>query len=146
MKKLPTIQAIILSLAMVFTAFTLALSISPHAFADPQPLQQIEDQQQNTAANANCENTPDAEAVQKCVQSSRIVKDIQILVNFLSAGVGIVVVIMIIVGGIQYSIAGDNAQRVTAAKQRIINALIALVAFMFIFSFLQWLIPGGIFN
>lgn len=74
-----------------------------------------------------------------------IVKDINLVVNFLSIGVGVVVIAMIIIGGIQYSIAGDNPQAVSAAKQRIINALIALVAYLFIFSFLQWLIPGGVF-
>jgi uncharacterized membrane protein len=74
------------------------------------------------------------------------VHDIQIIVNFLSAGVGIVVVAVIILGGIQYSMAGDNPQAVGSAKQRIINGLIALVAFLFIFAFLQWLIPGGVFS
>ncbi|HVO86168.1 MAG TPA: pilin [Candidatus Binatia bacterium] len=68
------------------------------------------------------------------------------IVNFLSAGVGIVVVASVIVGGIQYSIAGDNPARVTAAKKRVIDALIALLIFMFIFAFVQWLIPGGIFG
>jgi len=75
-----------------------------------------------------------------------IVNDIQTVVNFLSAGVGVVVVAMVIVGGIQYAIAGDNPQAVSAAKQRIINGLIALLAFIFTFAFLQWLIPGGVFK
>jgi hypothetical protein len=75
-----------------------------------------------------------------------LVKALQDIVNFLSAGVGIVVVAMIIVGGIQYSIAGDNQTKVADAKKRIYNAIIALVVFFFIFSFLQWLIPGGLFG
>src|SRR5438046_3130729 len=60
-----------------------------------------------SVSNPNCANTPDAQAVQDCVKSDPIVKDIQTIVNFLSAVVGVVVVIMVIVGGIQYSIAGD---------------------------------------
>jgi hypothetical protein len=68
------------------------------------------------------------------------------IVNILSAGVGVVVVGVIIVGGIQYMMAGDNPQAVAAAKKRIINGLVALVAFMLMFGFLQWLIPGGVFN
>ncbi|HEY5550162.1 MAG TPA: hypothetical protein VIK37_03145 [Candidatus Saccharimonadales bacterium] len=74
-----------------------------------------------------------------------IVQDIQVVVNFLSAGVGIVVVGVIILGGIQYSLAGDNPQAVGAAKQRIINGLIALLAFLLTFAFVQWLVPGGVF-
>jgi len=74
-----------------------------------------------------------------------IVQDINVVINFLSIGVGVIVIIMIILGGIQYSMAGDNPQAVSAAKQRIMNALLALVVYIFMFAFLQWLIPGGIF-
>jgi len=65
-------------------------------------------------------------------------------VNVLSAAVGIVVIIMIIVAGIQYSAAGDDPQKVAQARSRIVNAIIALVVFIFMFAFLQWVIPGGI--
>lgn len=80
------------------------------------------------------------------LKNNPIVKDINLIVNFLSVGVGVVVIAMLILGGIQYSIAGANPEAVSKAKQRIINALIALVAYLFIFAFLQWLIPGGIFS
>lgn len=59
--------------------------------------------------------------------------------------VGIVVVMMIIIGGIQYSAAGSNPQAVAAAKKKISQALFALVIYLFMGAFLQWLIPGGIF-
>ncbi len=96
-------------------------------------------------AAASCENsTP--EALQKCLKRNPIVNDINEIVNFLSVGVGIVVVGVIILGGIQYAAAGDSPEAVSKAKQRIINGLIALVAFIFTFSFLQWLVPGGVFN
>lgn len=65
--------------------------------------------------------------------------------NVLSALVGIVVVIMIAVGGIQYTTARDDPQAVSAAKNRIRNAILALVFYLFGFAFLQYLIPGGIF-
>jgi hypothetical protein len=74
-----------------------------------------------------------------------IVKYLVIFINVLSALVGIVVVIMITIGGIQYSASRDNPQATAAAKQRILNAILALVAFLFMFAFLQWLVPGGIF-
>lgn len=80
------------------------------------------------------------------LKKNPIVKDLNTIVSFLSAGVGLIVVIVIVIGGIQYSMAGDNAQAVAAARQRIINGLIALMAFLFMFAFLQWLIPGGVFN
>lgn len=82
--------------------------------------------------------------LRNCVKENPIIKDINMIVNFLSAGAGIVIVGSIIVGGIQYTLAGNNPNNVSAAKKRITDALIALLAFFFIFSFLQWLIPGGL--
>lgn len=97
---------------------------------------------------ASCQSTSSTNQsaeLKQCLKTNPIVVDIQKIVNFLSVGVGIVVVSMIIVGGIQYSIAGDNPQAVTAAKKRLTNALVALFAFIFSFALVQWLIPGGIF-
>lgn len=65
-------------------------------------------------------------------------------IRVLSGLVGVVVVAMIIIGGIQYAAARDNPQAVAAAKQKIINAVLALVFYFCIFGFLQWLVPGGI--
>lgn len=69
---------------------------------------------------------------------------LQTAVNFMSGLVGLVVVISIIYAGIQYSAAGNDPQKVAAAKQRIYNSIFALIAFLFIFVFIQWLIPGGV--
>ena len=70
---------------------------------------------------------------------------IRLFTDALSVLVGIVVVMMIVIGGIQYSAAGANPQAVAAAKKRISQALIALVMYIFTFAFLQWLVPGGVF-
>jgi hypothetical protein len=64
----------------------------------------------------------------------------------LSIGVAIIVVGVILVGGIQYILAGGNATPVTAARKRIVNGMVALAAFLFAEAFLQWLIPGGVFK
>jgi len=74
-----------------------------------------------------------------------VTKDINLIINFLSAGVGLIVVGVIIMGGIQYSMAGDSPEALKKAKERIINGLVALFAFMFLYAFLQWLVPGGVF-
>jgi hypothetical protein len=67
-------------------------------------------------------------------------------IDFLAAGVGIVAVIMVVIGGIQYTTSQDDPQKVAAAKSRIINALFALLIFAFMWSLLQWLVPGGALN
>lgn len=81
-----------------------------------------------------------------CLENNPIVKYLNIIVDVLAAGVGVVVVGVIILGGIQYSLAGDNPSALTAARQRMMNGLIALLVYAFIFSFLQWIVPGGVFN
>lgn len=68
------------------------------------------------------------------------------IINFLAYGVGIVVVLLIVVGGFQYATAGGAPQKIEAAKRRIIQALVALGLFIFMYAILQWAIPGGVFN
>ncbi len=84
--------------------------------------------------------------IQNCLRANPIVRDLNLIVNLLGGLVGVVVIGTIIVGGIQYISAGDNATLITAAKQRVMNGVIALVIFIFSYAFLQWLIPGGIFK
>lgn len=68
------------------------------------------------------------------------------IINFLSVMVGIVIVISIVIGGIQYASSRDNPQAVGAAKRRITNAILALLAFAFLYTFLEWVVPGGFLN
>lgn len=73
-----------------------------------------------------------------------IIKYLVLFIKFLSAVVGVAIVVSIIIGGIQYSVSADDAGAVTAAKKRIMNALLALALYIFSFAILQYLIPGGI--
>jgi hypothetical protein len=65
-------------------------------------------------------------------------------INTLSAMVGIVVIAVLVIGGIQYSTSGGDPNAAAAAKKRISNAILALVAFGLMYGFLQWLVPGGV--
>lgn len=101
---------------------------------------------------ANHPNDPNEVKFRECLAKyavstkNPIIQDINKIVAFLSGLVAVVITGVLILGGIQYSLAGDKAEAVAAAKKRIINALIALIVFILIFTFLQWLIPGGIFS
>lgn len=89
----------------------------------------------------------DADCTDKDLSSNcKIMGYLVVFINVLSAMVGVVVVGSIVVGGIQYSTAADDPQKIAAAKGRIYNALLALVAFIFSYAFLQWIIPGGVLN
>lgn len=67
-------------------------------------------------------------------------------IRFLSIGVGVAVVISIIVAGIQYSASEGNPETTQRAKQRIQNAIIGLILYIFIFAIIQFLVPGGLFS
>jgi hypothetical protein len=67
-------------------------------------------------------------------------------INLLSIAFGIIAVISLIMGAIQYSASGGDPQKVSQAKKRIFNTIVAMLAFFFLVAFLQFLIPGGIFG
>lgn len=67
------------------------------------------------------------------------------IIRFLSVGVGLVMVASIIYAGIQYSSSEGSPEATVAAKKRIQNAIIGLVFYLFIFAFVQYLVPGGLF-
>lgn len=89
----------------------------------------------------DCEPEPSESLDQ---ENCGIIRYIVMFINVLSAMVGIVVVASIIVGGIQYSSAGSDPQKVSAAKNRIRNAIIALLFFVFGYALLNYLVPGGV--
>ena len=133
------ILLILTAFLALFSSPALALVTDPNGLpgttSTPAPTTPI--------ADPNCSDSSDV-GVRKCLKNNQIVKDLNLVVNFLSAGVGIIVIGVIILGGIQYSLAGDNATATGVAKKRITDGLIALAAFIFAFAFLQWLIPGGL--
>lgn len=75
-----------------------------------------------------------------------IAKYVNPAINLLSFIFGLIAVISLVMGGIQYAASTGDPQKVTAAKDRIRNTIIAVAAYFFLYGFLQFLIPGGIFN
>lgn len=80
------------------------------------------------------------------LQDNPIVELLVDVLSFLAAGVGFVVAATLIWGGIQYMTSGGNPQQTTAARNKIINALIAIALYALAVVFLNWLIPGGVFR
>lgn len=101
---------------------------------------------QNSPSKSELGNGCVGQTPQTCLKKNKIVSRINQAVNLLSALVGIVVAGSIIFAGIQYTLAGDNPQKVGAARSRITSSIVALILFLFIFAILQYLIPGGIFS
>lgn len=90
-------------------------------------------------------NIPPPASSATCQQGScdLVTTYLQPAINLLSGIVGIIVVISLIMGGIEYSTSEGDPQKSAKAKRRIANTLFALIAFFFLYAFLQFLVPNG---
>lgn len=70
---------------------------------------------------------------------------VQPIITLLTILIGVFGVISIIIAGIQYSSAGDDSSKVNKAKNRIFQTIIGLLAYFFLYSLLNFFIPGGLF-
>lgn len=89
-----------------------------------------------------CQGIPSA---QECLKQNPITQWVVFFINIL----GVVIVVgasaMLVFAGIEYITAADNPERVKSAKQKIVNVIIGILAWFFLYAFLQWVIPGGAF-
>jgi hypothetical protein len=67
-------------------------------------------------------------------------------INILTAGVGIAAIGGIVYGSILYTSAGGNAEQTKKAIEFIRNVIIGVVAYAIMFSFLNFIVPGGLFT
>lgn len=68
------------------------------------------------------------------------------ILMFMAGGVGLAVVGGIVYGAYMYITARGNAAQTQNGQNIIINAIVGLLLFIFMFAILQFLIPGGIFR
>ncbi len=69
---------------------------------------------------------------------------LNVILNVFTWGVGIAGTVGIVICGIQYMTAKDDAAQMTKAKNRLIQIIIGLVVYAVMWAFLQWLLPGGV--
>lgn len=74
-----------------------------------------------------------------------IYKILDLVLNILTYGVGVLGTLGITIAGIMYATAGDNTGKVAKAKEWIKNVVIGLLLWGAMYAVLQFLIPGGAF-
>lgn len=79
-------------------------------------------------------------------QDSAIWAILLLVLNILTAGVGIAAVGGIVYGSIMYASAGDSQDQTRKAMDIIKNTVIGLIAYGLMYLVLNFLIPGGIFR
>jgi hypothetical protein len=82
----------------------------------------------------------------KTAETSPIWGVLLIVLNIMTAGVGIVAVGGIVYGAILYASAGDKAEQTKKAVGIITNVAIGIAAYGLMYVFLNFLVPGGVFS
>lgn len=127
------IQKVTLTLAAMFTIPLVAVAATQTVAADCAGVK---------TSIVNC----DSNGKGKDLKDNGVWQILIIVLNILAGGVGIVAVGGIVYASILYASAQDNDAQVKKAKDTIGNVVIGIVAFALMYSFLQFLIPGGVFN
>ncbi len=96
-------------------------------------------------SNSDSKNTPPADAKTAILPSDWKIEDIlNMVLVVVTTGVGIAAVGSIVFAGVLYITARDNAAQVSKAKTMIMNTIIGIIAYILMWAFLEWIIPGGI--
>lgn len=82
----------------------------------------------------------------QCSGGNGVLSLVATLLNWLAAGVAAAVLIGIVYGAIIYATAAGDESKAKHGIEIIRNAVIALVLYALMWSFLQFIIPGGLFN
>lgn len=69
-----------------------------------------------------------------------------LVINILTAGIGVAAVGGLVYAGILYTSAGDSPDGVKKAKTIMINITIGLVTYALMYAGLNFIIPGGLFS
>lgn len=136
-------------LAVAFVASTLAmagLAVPAHTYAQSNVGNSVDDSSdEDLDNNDSTENGVNGSTTDKCPEGKCIVeKYINPGIKAFAALAGVAVAAGIVIGGIEYTISTDDPSKVSAAKDRITKSIIALLAFMLLFAFLNYIVPGGI--
>jgi hypothetical protein len=75
-----------------------------------------------------------------------IQKYINPAIDLASVSFGLLAAASLILGGINYASSEGDPQKASQAKNRLSKTIVAVVAYLFLYSFLQFIVPGGVFN
>jgi len=96
-------------------------------------------------------NCPDQDGTDKNGNGSLDVEEtgvwgiLLLIVNILTAGVGVLALAGIVYGSVLYTSAGGNQEQVKKAMGIFTNVVIGVLAFAAMWALLNFLIPGGVF-
>ena len=69
-----------------------------------------------------------------------------LVINILTAGVGVAAVGGVIYGAVLYTTSGGSVDQVKKARGIFMNVIIGLLMYTLMYAFLNYIVPGGMFN
>ena len=143
-KNIITLGIILVSFFATFQSVLVLNYSSNYAFAE----ELVEDGNGNLTTpdgNNGKKNEAPADAKTAILPSDWKIEDIlNMVLVVVTTGVGIAAVGSIVFAGVLYITARDNAAQVSKAKTMIMNTIIGIIAYILMWAFLEWIIPGGI--
>ena len=143
-KNIIALGIILTSFFVTFQSVLVSNYSSNYAFAE----ELVEDGNGNlTTSNGNNSKSSgsSAEAKTAILPSDWKIEDIlNMILVVVTTGAGIAAVGSIVFAGILYITARDNAGQVSKAKTMIMNTVIGIIAYILMWAFLEWIIPGGV--
>jgi hypothetical protein len=169
MKLKQTIKALAFSLGVTVTAVSFTNYMSPAVGAIDEPKKGINSESSTTSDSTTpdgsnpdpCTNSGDsgccggvATGIINCsepgsdsdIQQTGLWGVLLLVINIMSAGVGVLAVAGIVYASIMYTSAGGNAEQTKKAMGIITNVVIGVLAFALMFAVLNFLVPGGLFT
>jgi hypothetical protein len=150
LKKLPRIYAVLLlvtglNLSIAFLPSSAsAVAVPPDSQAGGTSDTSGNPTSADPAINGKCATGTKCGNCSVITQCDLIDKYVNPLINALAALFGVAAVTSFAIAGNQYSSSGGDPGKVTAAKNRVRNTIIALLTFLFLYALLNFLIPGGL--
>ena len=68
------------------------------------------------------------------------------VVNIMTVGVGVLALAGLVYGAVLYTSSGGNPEQVKKARVVFTNVVIGVISFGLMFTLLNFLVPGGVFN
>jgi hypothetical protein len=89
-----------------------------------------------------------ADSAIKCGDSgcNLIEKYINPSIQFFSVAFGLICVMSILIGAVNFVTSEGDPQKASKAKTRIARTIFAIFMYLFLYAFLEFIVPGGLFN
>ena len=123
---------ILISIAILATATVGAMALSRPALADCMGVK---------TSIIDCKDSSGKDAK---TGEEAIYNILGVVIKIMTGVIGLVAVAAVVYGAILYGSASDNPENIKKAKEIWTNVVIGLIAFAFMVSILNFIIPGGV--